>query len=179
MTQLNHHLSLFIIGHLFVIEPLYARYFFHGKMYDQWIEPLFESIKFTGTFTEEAELRLDGVIYQVYRGDGKKVLERFAAHMMFLVYSFALVGVIIRFYQKKSILHDIPLIVFVGGFLFSIIWEAKARYMLPYYVLLQMYAAYGVAEVSNLIAVLFSKRKSAETEKRGDSVERGIEENQG
>lgn len=165
--------------HLFVIEPLYAKYFFHGKLYDQWITPLFESIKFTGSFTDKAEAELGGVVYQVYRGDGKRVVERFAAHMMFLVYSFALVGVIIRFYQKKSILHDIPLIVFVGGFLFSIIWEAKARYMLPYYVLLQMYAAYGLTEVSKLVAVLFQGGKAILEKKECCSNEHSVEENQG
>lgn len=48
--------------------------------------------------------------------------------------------------EEKEIGWMIPLIVIVGGFLFSIIWEAQGRYVLPYYVFAVLYAAYGVTE---------------------------------
>ena len=144
---------------IFIENPSYARDFFHEKMYTQWIDPLFESIKFTGTFEDQAVKPAGPVVVWAYGGDGRDVIERFSSHMLFMVYIFALLGVVFRFFQKKPIVQDIPLIVFVGGFLFSIIWEAKARYVLPYFVLLHVYAAYGLTYVSEWIKLGILKYK--------------------
>lgn len=36
----------------------------------------------------------------------------------------------------------------IGGFLFSVIWETGARYVLPYFVMLIPYAAESLADIS-------------------------------
>ena len=45
----------------------------------------------------------------------------------------------------------LPAITILGGFLFSIIWEAKSRYVLPYYVLMIVYAAYGIYCIHQMV----------------------------
>lgn len=134
----------------FVQYPDQCGMFFQEKMHTQWADPLFESIKFTGTFGETAKEEIHPFVAWIYGGEGYKVLEWFCSKCMSVVYVLAFLGVCLRYFKKKEILQDVPLIVFVGGFLFSILWEAKARYMLPYYVLLHMYAAYGMTHVSEL-----------------------------
>ncbi len=135
---------------IFLSDPMQAKMFFEAKMEMQWLDPLFESIEFTGDFNEEAEKPGEFVTW-IYQGQGYPLLCGFCAHVMAAVYMFALLGVLCRFGQKKPIWQDIPLIIFVGGFLFSIIWEAKSRYMLPYFVLLLPYAASGLAVSTGFI----------------------------
>ena len=47
------------------------------------------------------------------------------------------------------------LIAVFGGFLFSVLWEAKARYVFPYFLMMTPYAAIGI---SALLAA-FGKRR--------------------
>lgn len=136
-------------------NPEERKSFFDEKMRSQWMDPLFESTKFTGLFEEGVEP--SEFINWIYKGEGHEELSRFCSQLLAAAYFFAFLGVIMRFREKRSILQDIPLIIFVGGFLFSIIWEAKARYMLPYFVLLLMYAAGGLAWGVSIIKKLFKK----------------------
>lgn len=136
---------------VFAQYPDQAGMFFEQKLFIQWLDCLFESMKFTGTFGLAEGENAAPLVESVYYGEGHTMVRRFSGHMLAIVYGFAFAGVILRFFEKRTILEDIPLIVFVGGFLFSIIWEAKARYMLPYFVLLHMYAAYGMAGLSTKI----------------------------
>ena len=127
--------------------------FFREKMKNQWVDPLFESVKFTGTFDEDNMDGVPSMVLETYRGEAKETLSQVCSIMMSVVYFFSLMGVAFRYFKKKPIMEDIPLIVFVGGFLFSILWEAKARYMFPYFVLLHLYAAYGLTDLTEVIKV--------------------------
>ena len=102
------------------------------------------------------------MVESFYQGEGHTIIKRISEYMLCTIYVFALIGVLGRLFSKENIqkgtlLYDIPLIVFVGGFLFSLVWEAKARYMLPYYILLHMYAAYGLWVSSTQIKIILNK----------------------
>lgn len=127
--------------------------FFDEKMKSQWIDPLFESVKFTGNFDEDNMDRVPSLVLEIYQGEAKETLKKVCSSMMSVIYFFSLIGVGFRYFKKKAIVEDIPLIVFVGGFLFSIIWEAKARYVFPYFILLHLYAAYGLTDLTEMIKV--------------------------
>ena len=142
--------------HMFLSDAYQARLFFRQKMQIQWVDGLFESTKFTGTFDLDGENAPSESLLSLYHGEDNVHLAHFSECMLCVVYVFAFIGVVMKLWaavkadgaaQQDCLLKDIPLIIFVGGFLFSIIWEAKARYMLPYYVLLHMYAAFGLTEV--------------------------------
>ena len=134
---------------VFASDLYQARLFFGQKMKSQWHDGLFEATNATGTFGDLEITEVPDIVASVYHGDAHMTIKQVSEYMLCIVYVFALIGVWKRFKDKDSLLKDIPLIVFVGGFLFSIIWEAKARYMLPYYVLLHIYAAYGMVGVWN------------------------------
>ncbi|MBR3762731.1 MAG: hypothetical protein IKK59_08340, partial [Lachnospiraceae bacterium] len=119
----------------------------------QWIDPLFESVKFTGNFDEDNMDRVPSLVLEIYQGEAKETLKKVCSGMMSVIYFFSLIGAGFRYFKKKAIVEDIPLIVFVGGFLFSIIWEAKARYVFPYFILLHLYAAYGLTDLTEMIKV--------------------------
>ena len=144
---------------VFLQYPDQCGMFFEEKISSQWTEPFFDSINSTGTFGDITAEQMHPAAASVYQGEGYHIVKWICEQMMFLVYFFAMIGVGFRYFKKKEILQDVPIIVVVGGFLFSIIWEAKARYMLPYYVLLYMYAAYGLTDVSELLKRKFLSRK--------------------
>ena len=143
--------------HIFLSDSYQTKLFFEEKIKSQWEDGLFESIKFTGTFSDLSANNLPNIVAKLYYGDAYARVKHFTEYMLCIVYVFALVGVVKRFFEEESLLKDIPLIIFVGGFLFSIFWEAKARYMLPYYVLLHMYAAYGMVIKSTKIKTFLNK----------------------
>lgn len=138
---------------VFMEYPDQCSLFFRAKMKSQWNDPLFESVKFTGTFRDVDMNEVPAIVLDIYRGEAKVTLEKICSMMMLVIYFFAMIGVAFRYFKKRPIVEDIPLIVFVGGFLFSIFWEAKARYMFPYFVLLHLYAAYGLTDVTEVIKV--------------------------
>lgn len=150
--------------HIFLADTYQAKLFFEQKMKMQWLDGLFESTKFTGTFGDKEASDLPEIVASLYHGKGYRTIKQISEYMLCIIYVFALIGVANRFLcnrkqsdESNSLLKDIPLIIFVGGFLFSIFWEAKARYMLPYYVLLHMYAAYGVSKATIGIKTILNK----------------------
>ncbi len=144
----------------FLSDGYQTKLFFKQKMESQWIEPLFESMKFTGTFETDDTKELSPTVVSFYYAGGYTIINGFSECMLCIIYVFAFMGLVKRYFEKRSLIEDIPLIVFVGGFLFSMIWEAKARYMLPYYVLLHMYAAYGIFVSSIGIKIFLNKFSS-------------------
>lgn len=66
------------------------------------------------------------------------------------------------FYWKRMRLKDLLIpICFVGGFLFSLIWEAQSQYGMPFFFLLIPLAAKGFVAFVNQIADMIEKRKGS------------------
>ncbi len=117
--------------------------FFKTKLQMQWIEPLFETLITMNSLDDEAEI--PDWVQDIFYGSSHDSLIRFAdvyqsvAYLGFLIFVFALVK-----RRQEDAAFYIPLIAIVGGFLFSIIWEAQCRYVLPYYVFMLLYVPEGI-----------------------------------
>lgn len=133
-------------------DPLYALQFYSGKFLSQWSDgtyasiqatlaafggrrPFFEELyygKYTGLFTEYCNLLQN----QIYLG------------LLFFAFIFT---------KKKTAEISqglplyLPMIGVIGGLLFHMIWEANARYIFPYGLLLLPYAAYGLMHMITTI----------------------------
>jgi hypothetical protein len=59
----------------------------------------------------------------------------------------------------ESLEKLVLLVTFIGGFLFSIMWEACPRYNLPYFIMLIPYAADGFADISRYLDAYIGSRK--------------------
>ena len=134
-------------------SPAYARYFFTGKIKLQWLEPLFEGLYATSTFDEDSEY--PDWITDLYYGDSHDVIWNFANYYQSLIYLSFLCFIVSFFFRRSSVLFEvtgwIPLIAVVGGFLFCIMWESQCRYMLPYYIFIILYAAFGMGRIAESI----------------------------
>ena len=74
------------------------------------------------------------------------------------IYLFSLVSVLNAIKTNKfNHTNSILLIVFVGGFLFHILWETKSIYVVPYYMMLLPSAADGIEVTNEFISTNFNK----------------------
>lgn len=142
-------------------RPDYMVRFFYHKQIEQWEREdflcFYETLDFYGNRTSAA--------WDVYQGKAKdRFLSVMSVHQS-LVYlgagAFCILGVARRLKKKKGSMCGSPaaddekdmekmvfMTTFIGGFLFSMMWEACPRYNLPYFVMLLPYAAEGMAEIS-------------------------------
>lgn len=146
---------------VFQEDPKQAAVFFKTKVQFQWLEPLFDTLRLTKSFAEEESL--PNWIYEIYYGKYHDRLFRFANGYQCVVYLsfFAFLALLCLKAGRKengtSSMLLVPLIAIVGGFLFSIIWEAQCRYVLPYYLFMLVYVPIGLCNVCDLIKILFQK----------------------
>ena len=70
-------------------------------------------------------------------------------------------------YWKRIRLQELLIpICFIGGFLFSLIWEAQSQYTMPFFFLLIPLAAKGIVELANRVADAIEKKKSSSIERK-------------
>lgn len=129
--------------------------FFKNKINSQWNVPMFQCLnmnhEFNGTPGRFATLVYDGFLNSIMN-----VIAN--CHHLF-IYSSCFIFIIYSFKNRDKLnLEDYILLVFiVGGFLFSIMWEAKSRYILPYYVAMIPYSALMIDLFINKIIKINNK----------------------
>lgn len=139
--DLREHLSHF------AEDSSYTVWFFKTKLQMQWIEPTFETLIATHSFDEE--LPMPEWIGKIYYGSWHNPLINFADRYQSIVYlGFLFFLPVFWKKRKENAAGYIPLIAIVGGFLFSIIWEAQCRYALPYYMFMLLYVPDGICWVA-------------------------------
>lgn len=161
----------------FAKNPGMAVDFFKRKLEGQWIEPLFESLRSTESFPEGAIL--PSYIANLYYGKLYDMVWKISNYYQSIMYLAGLafaISVGAAWWKKKEIPTTLwlPMIAIVGGFLFSIIWEAQCRYVFPYYVFLALYVPEGLYETGrNLLKLKKLKKK---TNIRKDEKEESLRE---
>ena len=153
---------------VFMKNPRYAVDFYQRKYENQFLEPTFQSLLVTApqrNFDSETKLEKvkDFFIKQIYFDETHHVLTFIMKVFQVFVYVFSVVFAVNVYKKKKEILMIIP-VAFIGGTLFHMIWEAKSRYVFPYFVFLIPLAAYGLIIVRNKITE-YRKNKEEKNEK--------------
>lgn len=123
----------------FIENPKYAIKFFYQKIVSQWNNPTFQ-----GFWINERPSNIEQSVgvHSIMYGKLNKVLTEF----MNIYQSIILEGVlcyIILGIKKIKINELIFAVIFIGGFIFHLFWEAKAQYTFTYFVLLIPYAVRG------------------------------------
>lgn len=129
-------------------NPEYMYDFFTRKMNAQWNAPMYQSIVMNNNVVGEQS----GLISNIYSGGViGGFLNRFTKLHQMLVYG-GILFLLLRVRKRwDQIERYVLLIAVFGGFLFSLIWEAKTRYVFPYLLLALPYAALGIDEVAALL----------------------------
>lgn len=149
------HLSEFM--EIYKNDPAYAYRFFRYKALEQWTEPTFASIYMT---TSTIETNWDRMRH-LYTYDKTSKMALSMNYLQSTVYCFSLICFIAALFKKKEEHFDLLIaIFFVGGFLFSLLWEAGGRYVFPYFVMLIPAAGAGTVEAMNICNIVFTKIRS-------------------
>ena len=146
-------------------NPGYAAGFYRNKFLSQWADGTYASRQATlATFGGRREF-----FVRLYEGDYSHYYIEFCNLYQNLLYLGGAVFCFYALFHKKSqekknsaernssfsfdcLPLYIGLIGVIGGFLFHMIWEANARYILPYSLLLMPYAAWGLAHLSDCLS---------------------------
>lgn len=124
----------------FASNPRMAGEFYRYKLLEQWNEASFGSLVMTSGFEQEP----GALVQNIYYGSLGKEILRFLDRYLFLIYTMVFIQAAVAFFRKPDILQCLMMIAVIGGVLFSILWEAKSRYVFPYIVMLIPYMVSGI-----------------------------------
>ncbi len=145
----------------FADNPAYALDFYTRKMNYQWNAPMYQSRIMNFKFDGE----LSPLAVSIYGGPKMDVLlQGFMKMYQLLLYGSLFVYLLLESKKSRGVEKYVLLIAVFGGFLFSMIWESKPRYVFPY--LLMMIPMYGIAvqsvldKISLLLKEICKNRKN-------------------
>lgn len=136
--------------------PMDAVKFFAKKFFYQWNEPTVQAIAMNWIDINQNAISWSyryGIIRRVFR------------HMM---NGYQTLLFILNYFFFRKISHSstcqninwyLLILNILGGFLFSLMWESKTRYILPYYLMMIPYASVSAQKISNnLIEIVCGKK---------------------
>lgn len=143
---------------LFAENPGYAAEFYGKKILSQWNGPLYQSVFFTTDY-QQSRPPETGTLADRISGPAFWTLLDICDRMQFVVYLGMLFWFLLAVKREKGILRQLAAVIVIGGFCFSLLWEAKTRYILPYYVFMFPCAAAGYREFYYSPPVSMLRRK--------------------
>lgn len=132
----------------FVRVPLSAVEFFARKFVSQWNDPTFHSQLIVEWYSRHRNDHSNLAKFMIY-GNGRTILGEFMNWYHSLVLLGSSVFAVLNVKKGNLAVILIPLCV-LGGYLFHLIWEAKGRYGLGYFILCIPIAAWGLGKISEL-----------------------------
>lgn len=121
-------------------NPKYFQDFFFKKAASQWNETSYECLnlnKSMGCYTQRGKLA------EWSLGEGEQGLLDYMDYYSQFIYISVFIGILAALRKKNSDHITLPLI-FLGGFLYHIISEAKSQYCMPYFICMIGFAPYGI-----------------------------------
>lgn len=149
----------------------YANTFFREKILSQWNQPLYQSIFFNTKYTDECRPEEGTLVAKISGSYYRKILA-FCDRWQFIVFLGMLCYFLAAVRGDSNILQHVLAITVIGGFFFSIIFEAKARYIFPYYIMMFPFAMHGYQQMLEAVSQFFSMRRQEESVKDEDALER-------
>lgn len=123
-------------------EPGYFVKFFKGKMLSQWNAPLYQAMYFNYVHEDVHMPRITTFLDKL-SGEYYEAILWGADRMQMIVYLGMLLYFGLAVKKDSDILQHLLAVTIIGGFFFSLMWEAKTRYIFPYYMMMFPLAAIG------------------------------------
>lgn len=132
----------------FAANPGEAAQFYLNKYESQWNCPLYQSVQMNSRI-EGTPDKIQGSI--LFFENAYYMVRSFSNIHHSAVFLCALIGLIYMLVRRKRIENYIIPVVIVGGMLFSLMWEGKARYCFPYYVFILVLSAAAMEPINDMI----------------------------
>ena len=129
-------------------NPIYALEFYRDKLASMWTENTYSAIR--SNIVKENDS-----------------IENFTEPLTFyekaILIVICLCSCIFLIQNRKNLSNDVIFLItiFIGGFLFHILWEAKSRYIVPYIIVLMPIASLCIndSKITNIIKKMFNNLK--------------------
>ena len=132
--------------------------FFVEKAWYQWTDPWFSSVQLT-VHPGLANVEISSAFQRVFQPGVLSPAQRFLSVYLALVYCGALCGMFLMIKKREVSFSSLLLLLyFVGGFTFQFFWEAKARYCMPYFLILFPFAATAFSFAGRWVAAWLHRR---------------------
>lgn len=142
----------------FVNDPRYAFSFFTKKIASTWANPTFQCF---ATVRRGSNIEVPLWVSALLSYPGQYIVTKFFNLLEFVILVGAILELIISCQENNYVDRLILPMILVGGFIFHIFWEAKARYALLYFPVLIPYAVMGYAGlVSKINSMHFTSVKT-------------------
>ncbi len=138
-------------------NPGRAVSFYMRKFESQWNCPLLQSVQMNSYIEGKPTNIVRGILYFE---DAYYYVRDFANVYHSAVLLCAFVGLIGMYRKRRGIECYILGVSILGGMLFSLVWEAKARYCFPYYVFMLSLAAVGLCCMCDGRSYLLGNKKA-------------------
>ncbi len=135
-------------------NPEIAWEFLKEKILWQWEAPCFMSFSNT-RIVEDGYPK--GIAYEINMGKLREPLADFMDSYQSFAYFAFLAGAVGMLLKKERFTGHIWAIIFLGGFFFSAIWEAKTRYTYPYFVMMMPLCAYGIYFMKDSLSLVAAR----------------------
>lgn len=129
----------------FAENPVYMAEFYGKKLLSQWNGPFYQSVFFTADYHQSAPPK-EGTLAADVSGSAFWMFLDICDRIQFVVYLGMLFWFLLAVKEEMGILRQLIAVVVIGGFCFSLLWEAKTRYILPYYLFMFPCASVGYRE---------------------------------
>lgn len=135
-------------------DPLYMIRYMNQKILNQWNEATYG-----GFFMTAHQQEPEDWVRELYTGEAGNRWYEFlnlyqgAVYAMFLVYFVALLRG-----ERGQAIYYLPALLLIGEFCFSMIWEAKSRYVYPYIVLTMPCVAWSMVHCAGILKERINKR---------------------
>lgn len=123
-------------------NPIYGLDFYNRKITAQWCAPMYQGVVMNNNIEGVQPPIIDAIFHDEKEW---KIMDAFMNQYQLVLYSAILILLISMWKNRREGMEFyVGLMVVFGGFLFSILWEAKTRYIFPYLIVLLPYAAIGL-----------------------------------
>ncbi len=141
--------------------------FFARKTAYQWNDPTFISMeRMRG---RKSAIEMAPPIRSLIEGKGSVALSVWLNYIQTLVFTGVLLYLFLN-WKSKNLYELMGLVVFLGGYLFHMVWEASASYTIPYFTVMIPYAAKGFYDWAKVIVDLGERPREGIRMNRKEAV---------
>lgn len=159
---------------LFSEQKEYAVRFFARKLASMWADPAFQF--FTSVNTRNLKGDFSYLMKDFfYNGGIMNTVMYLFLNIMQSIYYFGVILYLLVKRKELKLERGHLVVIFLGGFLFHFIGEAKSYYVVPYYLMLMPYAVQGYRETTERLSKLsIHDRKELRIFLKGRSVKKMV-----
>lgn len=133
-----------------VTHPTNMVKFYTKKTITMWADPTMAFRFYNSIYPEEINIEDYPIVNNILNLNAYSSIQLYQKALLFLIYGGTIFAI---WYQRKNLNKETIFLclIFLGGFGFHILWEAKSRYIIPYVLILIPVATVGISYITKIV----------------------------